>query len=321
MSHRTNPSSQKLQQQHKHPKPSSNTEELEEHRSKFPIWHSALRSGFSLLLYGVGSKLSLLDEFHDKELVDGGKIRVVGYSGIKMNLKQFLVAVIQTLGCYDHEKCKGYSVQKLMQIIRECPEDRRMYLVVHNMEGGNLREFETQKVFAQLASMENIHLVASVDHINSDMMWDSELLEKFNWFRQHVPTYLPYAEEIKGMPKGKKEVHNKSNRQRVKTVLSTLPTPARKVYLMLGQHALENPDDTSVLFQDLYEECQRQWVLNNEQTLRSYLTEFLDHDLVVRGEEEGEEERLQIALEEPDLEKVVEDLEDEFDEKENQQSQ
>eukprot|EP01023_Acetabularia_acetabulum_P054761 TRINITY_DN6219_c0_g1_i1.p1 TRINITY_DN6219_c0_g1~~TRINITY_DN6219_c0_g1_i1.p1 ORF type:complete len:272 (+),score=39.22 TRINITY_DN6219_c0_g1_i1:119-817(+) len=223
-----------------------------------------------------------------------------------------LITIIEAFRCKSREECKGLNIPSLMKIIEESPEDNVVYLVVHNIEYGGLGKHENQLVLANLASMKNIHLAATVDNVNSDLLWDSELHSKFRWFHQDATTFLPYTEELKSQPEIMKNIKKQANEKRVLTVLSSLPQAAKKVFLMLGQHALENPEEASVLFEDLLEECQNRWVVNNEQILRQYLTELVDHELVLRGEDQ-DKEKIQVALVQGELQTIVQKLEDEFD--------
>lgn len=44
-----------------------------------------------------------------------------------------------------------------------------MYLLIYNIDGPMLRAEKTQSALGQLASLPNLHLVASLDHINAPM--------------------------------------------------------------------------------------------------------------------------------------------------------
>lgn len=47
--------------------------------------------------------------------------------------------------------------------------DRHVYLLIHNIDGPMLRGEKTQSALGQLASLPNLHLVASIDHINAPL--------------------------------------------------------------------------------------------------------------------------------------------------------
>ena len=47
--------------------------------------------------------------------------------------------------------------------------DLHVYLIIHNIDGPMLRGEKTQSALGQLASIPNLHLVASIDHINAPL--------------------------------------------------------------------------------------------------------------------------------------------------------
>ena len=44
-----------------------------------------------------------------------------------------------------------------------------LYLIVHNLDGSMLRNSRAQAILARLSKVPNIHLLASVDHINTPL--------------------------------------------------------------------------------------------------------------------------------------------------------
>ena len=44
-----------------------------------------------------------------------------------------------------------------------------MYLVIHSIDGGMLRNDKTQTVLSHLAQISGLHVIASIDHINSSL--------------------------------------------------------------------------------------------------------------------------------------------------------
>ena len=52
--------------------------------------------------------------------------------------------------------------------LKEHPDDR-IYLLIHNIDGPMLRSSKVQDKLSYLASFPNLHLIASVDHINASL--------------------------------------------------------------------------------------------------------------------------------------------------------
>jgi origin recognition complex subunit 2 len=49
------------------------------------------------------------------------------------------------------------------------PTDEDLFLIIHNIDGPMLRAEKVQTVLSMLADVPNVHLLASVDHINSPL--------------------------------------------------------------------------------------------------------------------------------------------------------
>lgn len=47
--------------------------------------------------------------------------------------------------------------------------DNHIYLIIHNIDGPMLRGEKNQQALGQLASIPNMHLLASIDHINAPL--------------------------------------------------------------------------------------------------------------------------------------------------------
>jgi origin recognition complex subunit 2 len=61
-----------------------------------------------------------------------------------------------------------------------------LYLLIHNIDSLSLRHSRTQQIFATLASIHQIHIIASFDHYQTPLLWNYHLLSQFNWVYHHV---------------------------------------------------------------------------------------------------------------------------------------
>ena len=62
-------------------------------------------------------------------------------------------------------------------------------------------------------------------------------------------------------------------------VLRTLTPNARHIFRLLADHQLSCPDGSGMSFHAFYTQCREQFLATSEMTLRSHLTEFVDHEL------------------------------------------
>uniref|UniRef100_A0A0E0NQP3 Origin recognition complex subunit 2 n=1 Tax=Oryza rufipogon TaxID=4529 RepID=A0A0E0NQP3_ORYRU len=76
--------------------------------------------------------------------------------------------------------------------------DDNVCLLIHNIDGPALRDAESQQYLAQVSCCPQVHVVASVDHVNAPLLWDKKMVHtQFKWSWYHVPTFAPY--KVEGM--------------------------------------------------------------------------------------------------------------------------
>eukprot|EP00934_Nitzschia_sp_Nitz4_P002418 Nitzschia sp. Nitz4//scaffold38_size140716//131879//133552//NITZ4_003177-RA/size140716-processed-gene-0.48-mRNA-1//1//CDS//3329550168//2413//frame0 len=183
----------------------------------------------SVLLYGVGSKQSLLDRFA-KRLESEGDVMVVNGYDKDVQLDGILNAMVACwlggrnpnplktrdlfLGRpFDLDYCSEFSDSHFFQLSlgiskaladRASMSKRPFYLVIHNLDGIMLRDKQLQEVLSVLVDnskttrgLRALRLVASIDHINSPApLWDTLTWARFNWSWAQVDTLRPYQSEL-----------------------------------------------------------------------------------------------------------------------------
>lgn len=140
-----------------------------QNKNCFNKWMCLLQEGFNVLLYGLGSKRSVLHDFHREYLSDLPVIVVNGFFP-SLTMKEIIDSIM--IEILEIDSVPG-NIFEAVQIITE--EFQRypnlhLYLIVHNIEGEMLRvNLKNQSALASLASVDNIHLIASIDHINAPL--------------------------------------------------------------------------------------------------------------------------------------------------------
>uniref|UniRef100_A0A673WUA5 Origin recognition complex subunit 2 n=1 Tax=Salmo trutta TaxID=8032 RepID=A0A673WUA5_SALTR len=179
-------------------KPACYSAEIEKlhssHHEHFNKWMLQLRLGYSVLLYGLGSKKALLEEFRVSLLCQEMHLVVNGFFP-SITLKSILTALSAEL--LEHQgtfRNPADQLQYITTTLREQP-DLHVYLLIHNIDGPMLRGEKTQNALGQLASLPNLHLVASIDHINAPLVWDHCKLSQFNWVWWECVCFQRYVEE------------------------------------------------------------------------------------------------------------------------------
>lgn len=55
---------------------------------------------------------------------------------------------------------------------------------------------ESQRLLSEVASLPNVHVAASMDHVNAPLLWDIQTRDRFSWVWHAVHTYQPYITEV-----------------------------------------------------------------------------------------------------------------------------
>ncbi|XP_057712443.1 origin recognition complex subunit 2 [Corythoichthys intestinalis] len=265
-------------------KPSCYIREIQQlhnkHKMHFSKWMLQLQLGFSVLLYGLGSKIELLEEFRSSYLSQEIHLVINGFFP-SITLK----SILNTLICevLEHQGSFRTPSDQIQYISQTLKNDRHVYLLINNIDGPMLRGEKTQSALGQLASLPNIHLVATIDHINAPLVWDQFKQSQFNWVWWECVTFKHYTEETSYENSLLVQQTGALALSSLTHVLRSLTPNARGIFKLLVKFQLENKDNpsyTGLSFQDFYQRCRESFLVNSDLTLRTQLTEFKDHKLI-----------------------------------------
>lgn len=281
------------------------------HQDQFPQWYFELKQGFNLLFYGYGSKRTLLNQFATDVLNDAPLVVINGFFPT-INARTILSKISEDVLQY-----KGFvgSLQDHLSIITTSLKSP-LYLLIHNIDGEALRAPATQSILSSLASHSQVHLVASIDHINAPLLWDNIQRSRYNWVWHDITTFEHYTSETTFenslMTKDGAATNGPSNAKGVMYVLRALQPNARKIYRILCEQQLSSADDDEE-WEGLprllwYKKAKEAFLVSNELTFKTQLMEFRDHGMV-RGRKGRGEEHMSIPYEKQVLEAVIEAIE------------
>ncbi|KAJ2952308.1 hypothetical protein O0L34_g4592 [Tuta absoluta] len=266
----------------------------EEHRTKiaelnqsyehlFDKWLYVLNENFNIVLYGIGSKRTVLQQFQAEKLQDFPCIVVNGFFP-SLTMKSILEAIIIDL--LDHSNVPT-NIGDIVALIDSELTKRNieLFLIVHNIDGSMLRNAKSQAMLASISQIQNVHTIASIDHINAPLLWDHAKLSKYKFTWWDVTTFLPYRAEtsfetalaLGGAGAGALRLAS------LRSVLLSLTTNAKGIYNIIIRYQLENHKQAhyqGLPFKELYSKSREQFLVSSDLALRAQLTEFLDHKLV-----------------------------------------
>eukprot|EP01018_Ginkgo_biloba_P037083 Gb_24223 [translate_table: standard] len=298
---------------------------LDNYRSLYPKWLFQLRCGFGLLMYGFGSKKTLLEDFASSTLTDGGVVVVNGYLP-SVNMKHVISTIAEVLwdqmeslkkSC-TKSKSKGlqpFSSQNLEELIAFLDggsgkqDGSVVYVIVHNIDGPGLREGDTQQCLATVAACSQVRFVASIDHVNAPLLWDKQMARaQFNWWWYHTPTYAPYKVEGTFLPLILASTGAVQSARTAAIVLQSLTPNAQSVFRILADYQLAHSEEQGLPVHRLYTLCRERFLVSSQVTLNSHLTEFKDHELVRTRRGADGQDCLYIPFPSEALTKLLQDI-------------
>ncbi|KAH8383080.1 hypothetical protein KR009_006661 [Drosophila setifemur] len=272
---------------------------MEEYRSYFPKWMYILNEGFNILLYGLGSKRSLLQAFHQEILAQQTVLVVNGFFP-SLTLKDVLDSIIGEILDAGVSPANPHEAVDMIEEEFSLIPETHLFLIVHNIDGAMLRNVKAQAILSRLAKVPNIHLLASIDHINTPLLWDQGKLSNFNFSWWDCTTMLPYTDETAFENSLLVQNSGELALSSLRSVFSSLTTNSRGIYMLIVKYQLKNKGNATyqgMPFKDLYSSCREAFLVSSDLALRAQLTEFLDHKLVKSKRSVDGSEQLTIPIE------------------------
>jgi origin recognition complex subunit 2 len=302
------------------------------HQRQFPQWYFELMSGFNLIFYGYGSKRRLLTTFAKTVLTDM-PLLVVNGCFPSISLKSIFANILGSILKEPHGM--SGSVEDHTSFIFDyfCRSDRaidKLYILIFNLDGVNLRSERTQTCLSILASNPNIHVAASIDHINAGLLYDNVRASRFNWVWHDITTYEPYIAETSFENSIMVRREKALGIRGIEHVLGSLTDNARGIFKTLCEHQIAatnksdaasngnaisgkshsvKPQDVGVAYGVLYKKCREAWLVSNDLTFKTQLTEFRDHQIIQSRRMADGTEILYIPLSNDQLINILENLE------------
>lgn len=293
-----------------------------EYTALYSYWLHLLANGYNVLLYGLGSKHCLLEDFRKKYLQDFCHFVVNGYfPGLTM--KQILNSLSSDLighsgsfkSLIDHASFVCDELEDRHIASPDQGPSKKLFVIIHNIDGPMLRGDTLQTVLSLLAQSHAIHVIASIDHINAPLIWDQRKLSKFNWLWHDVTTYEFYRHETSYENSLLVQQSGTLALSSLTNVTKSLTPNARGIFELLVKYQLEHKTDKEgtylgMSFHDLYLKCREKFLVNSDMTLRAQLTEFRDHKLVRSRKGSDGVEYLLVSIDNGTLEEFLEQQKD-----------
>lgn len=246
----------------------------------FPMWYFIMEQGYTVLLYGLGSKRCLINNFH-KSISYHPSLVINGFFP-SLTTKDILDGIIIDLLELNCPSNATECIDVIEKALRKNLKDR-LYLLIHNIDGIMLRSSKAQDLLSYLANIPNVCVLASIDHINAPLLWDHTKHSKFNFFWWDTTTFLSYQEETSYESSLLVQQTGAIALSSLHNVFLSLTSNAKSIYILLAKNQLNNNNNvnfTGMAFKDLYRAAREGFLVSSDLALRAQLTEFIDHKLV-----------------------------------------
>ncbi|KAG6031808.1 hypothetical protein E4U40_006788 [Claviceps sp. LM458 group G5] len=315
---------------------SADVEYLENlHAELFPQWVFELSQGYSICLYGFGSKRNLLQKFarylsqshgasnHDTPLSRCKTIIVNGYTHTT-TLREILTCISTAVDPSLKPPSSSVSAMLSSILAQLSLTGLTLTIIVNSIDAHPLRKPGTQSLLSQLASHPQINLVCSVDTPDFSLLWDIGIRSAFNFLFHDCTTFAPLSVELDVV----NEVHELLGRQArrvngregVAFVLKSLPENAKKLFQLLigevliagmeaeGASSAREDEAAGVEYRMVYNKAVEEFICSSEMAFRTLLKEFHDHQMITSRKDALGTELLSVPFQKDELEAILEDL-------------
>lgn len=270
----------------------------------FDKWDYILKQNYNIVLYGAGSKREIISKFVERYIHVSPVIVVNGFFpdiSVKeiveklcsiLNIKFDSVDAIEKI----QNKIKNYNIE--------------IYIAVNNIDGIMLRSKKAQSSLSQLAKMKQIHVIASIDHINAPLIWEKRTSSEFNWVWYDSTTFLSYSEETLYEGNLMLQTNGKATLLSLRNVFNSLTKNSQGIFIIMVKNQLElGNQKVGISFRELYQECRNELLISSDVALRAQLKEFIDHMILKQKKSADGEEKFVITMENSILRQFLEEQE------------
>ncbi|KAI0119250.1 origin recognition complex subunit 2 [Daldinia grandis] len=295
------------------------------HLESFPQWTFELSQGFSVCLYGYGSKRALLHRFakhvYDKysDHVTNKIVIINGYVRTS-SLREILGTVASAVN--PAHKIPSGNPSAMLDSVKALLSSHEVVVTVilNSVDAVPLRRVGIQPVLAQLAAHPNIRLICSADTSDFSLLWDSSLRSSFNFVFHDCTTFAPFTAELEVVDDVHELLGRKARRvggkEGVTYVLRSLPENAKNLFRLLVGEVLAIMDDEGgsegenpgVEYRMVYNKAVEEFICSSEMAFRTLLKEFHDHQMITSRKDVLGTELLSVPFQKEELEAILEDL-------------
>lgn len=109
-----------------------------------------------------------MQAFHKEKLANQHVLVVNGFFP-SLTVKDILDDISKDILEMTNTSSNLHDVVDLISAAMKKYPGMRIFLMIHNLDGGMLRNEKAQHLLSRLSSVERIHLIATIDHVNAPL--------------------------------------------------------------------------------------------------------------------------------------------------------
>lgn len=305
------------------------SELLAGYREMYTQWLFELSQGFNLLFFGIGSKRSFLQSFVQDCLLDHVDVPTLvinGYNPI-IGFPEILKQIVSIFKLTSVPKRAGEAVDFIVShFAKMSNKSTKLIILFHNIDAEPLRDEKIQDYMSKIASIKQFNVIASVDHVNAPLLWDSIRLANFNFVWHNLTTFTDYLTETSFRdPLVLGQTQKSAGSKGAKYVLSSLTSNSKALYRVLASNQLQimeeeiaskkdEPRETlrgkithGLEFNRFFHLCAEEFISSNEINFRTMLMEFVEHKMAGLQKDHTGTEMVFIPFSLEEIQKLLEE--------------
>lgn len=255
-------------------------------------WKAYLMNDLNLCIYGIGSKVDLLENFVETMFPDSLRLKIKGYNSA-VKVENIMMKLANLLEPFGGTKSRA-ELSKLVSLKRpdlnsmiKILEDHigrfnrfgfDLVITFHDIDGKQFRQLQQHQLFAKLVHLCKIKLVASISYCTFTGLLDKETFRLYNFAFDEVNTHLPNEFELVSDEVAWYNKQQTKSTAALKVIYDALTEMQKDVIRILAEEISKNPAG-QVSFEDFFEECQNQLVANSRGELDEMLKEAIAHNV------------------------------------------
>ena len=152
---------------------------------------------------------------------------------------------------------------------------------------GMLKGAEFQEMLAELATIEAIKLIVSIDNCKSGVLFTDHQLDMFNFVCIRADTFHPIKDELEWQPT-LFSAKNDNQELGLIFIFKSMTKNQREIIKLIAKYMLDNPQEKGIQQRDLLNRCVENMLAHSTKNMKEYLHEAKDHKIIQeRFDEQG----------------------------------